>query len=108
MTIIGSDFVRILEEVLPAKYGGAPTDYQLLEEEDSRGETLLNLVISPEIGGLDERDVVDTVLEELRGGAGGSQLAAAFWSQLNAIRIRRAYPLTSSGKISTLHLAKRQ
>jgi len=41
MNIVGTDFVRILEEVLPAKYGGAATDYQLVEEEDSRGQTHL-------------------------------------------------------------------
>ncbi len=50
MTIVGTDFVRILEEVLPRKYGGAATDYQLLEEEDNRGQTQLSLIISPAVG----------------------------------------------------------
>src|SRR5262249_39283040 len=33
VTLIGSQMVRILEDVLPAKFGGSPLDYQLIEEE---------------------------------------------------------------------------
>ena len=36
ITLVGSDMVRILEEVLPARFGGSPLDYQLLEEEDDQ------------------------------------------------------------------------
>ncbi len=108
MTIMGSDFVRILEEVLPRKYGGAPTDYQLLEEEGERGQTYLNLVVSPEIGPIDDADIIETVLGELRSDAQGGKLAAAFWTQVNTLRVKRMQPLTSSGKITTLHLKKRQ
>ncbi|MGH2404320.1 MAG: hypothetical protein ACRDGN_07625, partial [bacterium] len=47
MTLIGSDMVRVLEEVLPARFGGSPLDYQLVEEEDDEGFTRLALAISP-------------------------------------------------------------
>jgi hypothetical protein len=107
MTIIGSDFVRILEEVLPHKYGGAVTDYQLLEEEDERGQTSLCLIISPDVGAVDEGGVIDTVLEELRQNAYGGKLAAGFWSQVNTLCVKRMHPKSSSGKIATLHLMKR-
>jgi len=107
MTIIGSDFVRILEEVLPHKYGGAATDYQLLEEEDERGQTSLCLIISPDVGAVDEGGVIDTVLEELRQNAYGGKLAAGFWSQVNTLCVKRMHPKSSSGKIATLHLMKR-
>ncbi|MFQ5924491.1 MAG: hypothetical protein ACE5IE_00645 [Dehalococcoidia bacterium] len=106
MTILGSDFVRILEEVLPRKYGGAPTDYQLLEEEDSRGQTHLSLIISPSVGVLDDGDVVMTVLGELRRDAHGGKLATALWAQANTLQVKRTYPISSSGKIMTLHLIK--
>ena len=33
MTFIGTDLVRIIEEVLPARFGGAFTNYQMAEEE---------------------------------------------------------------------------
>jgi hypothetical protein len=108
MTIIGSDFVRILEEVLPQKYGGASTDYQLLEEEDDQGQTHLNLIISPDVRVIDEKGVIDTVLEELRRSAYGGKLASGFWSQVNTLRIRRMHPISASGKVQTLHLVSKQ
>ncbi len=35
-TLLGTDCVRILEEVLPREFGGRSIDYQLLETEDER------------------------------------------------------------------------
>jgi len=107
MTILGSDFVRILEEVLPGKYGGAATDYQLVEEEDTEGQTHLSLIISPSVGEIAHDDVIHTVLDELNHGIHGGRLAAGFWAQVNTLRIKRMYPLSSSGKIMTLHLMKK-
>jgi hypothetical protein len=34
MNFIGADLHRLIEEVLPARFGGQPTDYQLVEEEE--------------------------------------------------------------------------
>jgi hypothetical protein len=108
MTIVGSDFVRILEEVLPRTYGGAATDYQLLEEEDSRGSTRLSLIISPGVGALDEGEVIATVLGELRDNVHAGGLTASLWSQAEALRVKRMDPIPNRGKITTLHLAKMQ
>jgi hypothetical protein len=108
MTIAGSDFVRIMEEVLPLKFGGGATDYQLLEKEDSQGQTHLSLIISPEVGVVDESDVKATVLSELRRGAHGGKLAAGLWSQANILEVKRIYPISSAGKVMTLHLAKNE
>lgn len=107
MTIMGSDFVRILEQVLPGQYGGMATDYQLLEEEDTNGQTRLSLIISPKVGEIDNDAVIHTVLDELSHGIHGGRLAAGFWSQVNTLQIKRMYPMSSSGKITTLHLAKK-
>jgi hypothetical protein len=106
ITLMGSDFVRILEEVLPHKYGGAVTDYQLLEEEDSQGRTRLSLIISPGVGAVDDRDVIATVLGELRRNVHSGGLNASLWSQAEALRVKRMEPITKSGKIMTLHLAQ--
>jgi hypothetical protein len=108
MTIVGTDFVRILEEVLPHKYGGAATDYQLLEEEDSQGQTHLSLIISPTVGVVDESDVIATLLSELRRVPHPGKLAAGVWSQANTIQVKRMYPLSKMGKVLTLHLMKRE
>lgn len=105
MTIMGSDFIRVLEEVLPYKYGGSAPDYQLVEE-DSEGQTFLSLIISPDVGKVDEVDVINTVFRELRKGIHGGGLAAGFWSQENMLRVKRIYPISSSGKVLPLHLIK--
>ena len=47
VTLVGSEMLRILEEVLPSRFGGSPLDYQLLEEEDEQGFTRLHLLVSP-------------------------------------------------------------
>jgi len=106
VTIIGSDFVRILEEVLPHKYGGTATDYQLLEEEDSRGLTRLSLIISPSVGIVDDGDVIATVLNELSKTVSSGSMTASLWSQAEALRVKRMYPIQRRGKIMTLELMK--
>jgi hypothetical protein len=106
MTIIGSDFLRILEEVLPRKYGGAATDYQLLEEEDSRGRTRLSLIISPTVGAVDDGDVIASVLDELRRNVHAGGLTASVWSQAEALQVKRMEPIPRAGKILTLQLVK--
>src|SRR3970282_2763578 len=45
-TLLGTDCVRILEEVLPREFGGRSIDYQLLETEDEDHLTRLFLAIS--------------------------------------------------------------
>jgi hypothetical protein len=104
MTLIGTNLLHILEEVLPARLGGTPLDYQLLEEEDARGLTRVTLLVNPEIGIPDEQAVVEIVLESLRqeGLAGG--LARLMWAQAGTLRVKRMKPiLTARGKLMPLH-----
>lgn len=108
MTIIGTDFVRILEEILPAKYGGTAADYQLLEEEGGSGQTLLSLIISPAVGVVNESDVIATLLSELRRVPHPGKLAAGVWAQANTIQVKRMYPISNMGKVMTLHLRKKE
>ena len=106
MTIVGTDFVRTLEEVLPSKYGGTAADYQLLEEEDEQGQTHLSLIISPEVGVVDEEDAIATVLRELRRVPHPGRLTAGVWARANLLRVKRMQPISSMGKVSTLYLMK--
>ena len=106
VSIIGSDFARILEEVLPRKYGGTPTDYQLLEEEDTRGETRLSLVVSPSVGAVDDSEVIATVLSEFGKVESYGGMTSSLWSQAEALRVRRMYPVERRSKIMTLELMK--
>jgi hypothetical protein len=54
MTFAKSSLLRILEEILPARFGGASTDFQLVEEQREGGLSGLTLIVSPLIGSVDE------------------------------------------------------
>ncbi|MCL4819549.1 MAG: hypothetical protein KJ067_10420 [Vicinamibacteria bacterium] len=106
MTLVGSDVLRLLEEVLPARFGGSANDYQLCEEEDPRGFTRLVLRVSPRVARVDEAGVVDAVLEGLRAPSPASDLARATWRAAGSLRVRREEPVwTERGKLMPLDLA---
>ena len=108
VTLVGTDMLRILDEVLPARFGGTPLDYQVLEEEDSDGFTRLSLVVSPKISLPDDRSVIETVMDSLRQSDDAADLARATWRQAGTWRIRRMEPIwTARGKLMPLHLAER-
>jgi len=107
VTLVGGTMIHILEEVLPARFGGSPLDYQLLEEEDEQGLTRLSLLISPKIQIADEAAVVEAVLEALRQGGVAADSARAIWKQAKTLRVKRMEPIwTARGKLMPLYLAK--
>jgi hypothetical protein len=108
VTLVGSEMVRILEEVLPARFGGSPLDYQLLEEEDSQGFTRLSLLVNPSLAIADEQAVIDAVLQAMEKSSVGADSASAIWKQANTLRVKRQKPVwTARGKLMPLHLANR-
>ena len=108
ITLVGSDILYILEEVLPGRFGGTLLDYQLQEEEDEHGFTRINLLISPGVEIVDERAVIDTLLEALGRSSVSADYARAVWDQARTIHIKRAEPvLTRRGKLLPLHIATR-
>jgi len=108
MTLIDTDLERILEEVLPTRFGGSPLDYQLLEEEDEEGFTRLSLVVSPSIKLQDDETAIRTVLEALEHGRLPATLAAAVYKQARSLRVKREEPLWSAGgKFLPLCVAER-
>lgn len=101
VTLVGTDVVRILEEVLPARFGGSPLDYQLLEEEDRNGFTRMSVVVSPRVTVTDEHAVVEAFL-----GALGTGPIRSLWTQAGTLRVKRQEPVwTARGKMMPLHLA---
>jgi len=108
ITLVGSEMVRILEEVLPARFGGSPLDYQLLEEEDEEGFTRLSLLVSPKVELEDKGKVIEAVLEALEQGSAAAKLTRAVWSQARTLRVKQMEPIpTARGKLMPLHLAQR-
>lgn len=109
VTLVGSDMIRILDEVLPSRFGGSPLDYQLVEEEDEGSFTRLSLVIHPRVRIEDEAQVVVTVLNELALAEGAVSMAGTIWAQLGTFRIRRTEPVTTGtrGKLMPLAFSRR-
>lgn len=107
VTLIGSEMVHILENVLPARFGGSPLDYQLLEEEDGQGLTRLYLIVSPRIALVDEQAVIDCVLASLGESSPAAEAARTVWKQAGTLRVRRMEPVwTARGKLMPLHLQR--
>jgi|RhiMethySRZTD1v2_1073278.scaffolds.fasta_scaffold46084_3 hypothetical protein len=103
VTFLGTELLRLIEEVLPKAFGGAPTDYQLVEAEED-GITRILVVAHPALGALDESAVVQCVLETLRHYPGGSAMTE-HWRQGETLKLVRREPYqTASAKILPLHL----
>jgi hypothetical protein len=97
VTVAGTAMVRILEEVLPAHFGGTVLDYQLQEEEDEQGFTRLYLVVSPRVHLDDEQAVLRTVLEALKQIGPAESISQAMWDKARTLRVRRSEPLCGTG-----------
>jgi hypothetical protein len=109
VTFVDTDFVRILENELPAAFGGRSTDYQLLEEEGEKGLTRLLLLVSPRVGPVDESAVLRQFMLLLRTSDASpeswAQSGVEMWRESGMMQIRRADPIpTASGKILPFYL----
>jgi hypothetical protein len=104
MTFLDIDIVRVLEQVLPDRFGGAPIDYQLVEDEDEDGRPRLRLLIHPSVGPLDSAAAAETFLTAIARGSGTEHVMGKFWHDAGFLRVERAAPqVMASGKI--LHLS---
>jgi hypothetical protein len=103
MTRQDADVIKVLEQVLPARFGGCPTDYQLVEDETEAGQIVLRLLAHPRLGPLDTDLIADVFLAAIGGGSGSERITELQWRQAGWLRVERQQPLaTASGKI--LHL----
>jgi hypothetical protein len=99
-TIRVADLYRVMEEALPRRFGGTAADYQLLENETPRGLPSYALLVSPEVGPLDERALVTALLEELGRLRRPYPFMVAQWARADAVRVCRERPRpTARGKV---------
>ena len=108
MTLVGNDMIRILEEVLPTRFGGSPLDYQLAEVEDEAGFTRFLLRVHPRVSISSESDVLETVMKELTT-KGRGVFPVELWKQAKTLQIDRRAPVWSSrGKLQALNIDRQR
>lgn len=107
-SFLASDLERLLDEELPARFGGSPTDYQLVEEEVG-GLPRVSVVVSPRVGAVDERALLETIHAGLSGGPSYKGMMAAVWRGGDVLRVVRREPYeTAGGKLLPLHVLGRE
>ncbi len=108
MTFLDTDVAYVLEETLPRRFGGGPTDYQLVEEESEDGQPRLRLLVHPRLGRVDSEAVAEAFLSAISMGSGVERVMGILWRDARLLRVERRAPLsTPSGKILHLHAGKR-
>lgn len=107
MTFYGSDLIRIMEDVLPANFGGTYLDYQLIEEEGPHGLARVIIHVSPRVSAFDEKKLVAVLIDELKKGNDSQKVMAQAWFEAGTVQVRRKDPiLTKEGKLYPLHIIK--
>jgi hypothetical protein len=102
-----AEIIRVLEEVLPARFGGGATDYQLREEEGLDGSPRLRLLVHPALGSLDPDAVAHAFLDAIGSGTGAAQITGLTWREAGLVRVERQAPgVTAAGKILHWHHAR--
>ena len=96
INFLGSDLIVLVEETLPARFGGAPTDYQLVEEEVG-GLPRLGIVVNPRIGEIDEQALIEAVLATLSANPSNSGMAET-WREGGTLRVLRREPYESGSQ----------
>ena len=102
MTFFDHEVIRVLDETMPARFGGGPTDYQLLEDEADDGLPRLRLLVHPRLGPL-EPSVVEEAFVHAVGQSEGYVDMEEQWRAARWVRVERRAPLmTHRGKIQHL------
>jgi hypothetical protein len=106
MTFYDSELTSVLEETLPARFGGGPLDYQLVEEESSDGSPRLRLLVHPTVGPVEPAAVVTAFLDGIGKGRDLERLMGSVWREGGFLQVERRPPeMTGGGKIQHLHSA---
>lgn len=104
VTFLGSDLIPILEQVLPAAFGGAPTDFQLVEGESPDGQPFLEIRVHPQVGPLDPTLVMDVFCSAISRNSSTWAERLRLWRDAGTLRVSRQEPKASkAGKILHIH-----
>jgi len=109
LTVAGANFsdsqlIGVLEEVMPARFGGGPADYQLIEEETPDGRPGLRLRIHPRVGRVESQAARAAFLDALGAGSGAERVMSLVWRDAGLPEVERAPPHTTrTGKLLHIH-----
>jgi hypothetical protein len=107
MTFLGSELVALVEDMLPEQFGGNPTDYQFVEEEEG-GLPKISVIVSPRVGTINEEAVIGAVLNWLGSYPGCKTMMADLWKDGRTVRVIRREPFaTRAAKILPLHILQK-
>ena len=102
---LGSDFVRLVEEVLPGRFGGAATDYQFREESGQHNLPRVSIIVSPRVGAVANDKVIAQVTSFLGTRSRGDRRMAESWLESGTLRVVRGEPeVLSTGKTPPLRV----
>jgi len=106
MTVQATDLIQLLESDLPARFGGAPGDYQLAEIEGA-AQTEMRLRVSPRTGVCTVEPVREFFLERI-GKLYGGRLSQNVWQFTDGFHVVIEEPETTfTGKAHAIrHLSK--
>ena len=103
VTFLGTELIALIEDTLPARFGGHAMDYQFVEAEEA-GLPKVSLLVHPRLGGIDDAAVMDVVFTALRECPGGG-LMSDTWRESGTLRVVRAEPhITGAFKLLPLHV----
>jgi hypothetical protein len=107
MTFFDTDVIRVLDEVLPARLGGVPTDYPLLGEEADDGRPQLRLLVHPRLGPLNADAITECFLTAIGSALTVEQVMSSLRRDAKVLYADRRIPQgTDAGKILHLHLSR--
>jgi hypothetical protein len=105
MCLADADLGRLVDEILPGRFGGGPGDWQLVEAEADDGSPRLSVVASPRLGPLAPEAVTDTLLAWIGRGGGIERITSILYRDGGFVRLERRAPFsTASGKVGHVHL----
>jgi hypothetical protein len=109
MNFLGHDLIRLLEEVLPSRFQGAPTDFQFVEDETPDGLPEVRLLVSPRVGDINQDEVAGAVIDFLNDLPGAGGAFGERWREGGTLRVLRREPYaTQASKVLALHTVKRK
>ena len=104
MSFLHVDVLRILEDVLPARFGGGPGDYQVVEDEAPDGRSRVRLLVRPGVGPDDLEGMGAAFLAALGTGSPAEAVMSQAWGAARLLTVERQPPVAlPSGKLRPVH-----